>query len=93
MPLIETDFSPIGGQAGQGVNMQVFSYTSPDTLATIVADDYFNALRDRVNSGDAVVYTGTNGGTKEHGIFFFDVVPKSPSVAAVTMNAVDINAA
>ena len=93
MPLIETDFSPIGGQASAGVGMQVFSYTSPDTLATIVGTGYFNNLRDRVNSGDAVVYTGTNGGTKEHGIIFFDVVPKSPLVTDVTINALDINAA
>ena len=93
MALIETDMSPIGGQSGRGVSPQMFSYTSPDTLATIVGTGYFNDMRDRVEVNDAVMVSSSTGGTVAYTLIFFATVPKSPSVVDVTISALDINAA
>jgi len=41
MAFIRTDLSLVGSQGRAGVVPQVFAYTSPDSLATIMAAAYF----------------------------------------------------
>lgn len=94
-------FQPIGATSRSGLeptsledeqSSAEWSYEHPtDDFATIVATGYFNEIRDIVNTHD-VLYLSTSS-TTDFQINFFDVVPKSPSPANVTISALAIVAA
>ena len=92
MSFTPLSFSPVGGNAGRGNGSQMHAYRTPDLTSEVTTDGYFNAVRDVVESGDAV-YVASNVGVKQApAMLFFDSVPKSPSLADVTMNAVEVQA-
>lgn len=93
MALVINDFTPIGGQGRSGVGVQLFSYKSVDNLAAIVTAGYFNDLRDQVYVGDVIVVQADTGNTPLLSLVHFAVVPRSPLVTNVTIDAADINAA
>ena len=93
MALDEKNFSPVGAQARAGSVPSLWTYTTPDTLATIKATGYFNALRNRVYKDDVVITITSNGGTAVLTIIFFLLVPRSPLTTDVTVVTVDISAA
>lgn len=86
-------FSPVGAQARSGNVPSIYTYTTPDTLATIKAAGYFNSLRDQVYKDDVVITITSNGGTAVLTIIFFLLVPRSPLTTNVTVVTVDISAA
>jgi len=99
MSFIRTDFSPVGAQARRGVVPQVFAYTSPDSLATIKASDYFpidstdpkNNMLGVFAPNDRIHLTHDTGGT----IGFADIfiLNDGSDGNPITTNALDINAA
>ena len=93
MPLILRDFSPVGGQSRPEDGPMVWSYTTPDDIAAIIADGYFNDLRDVVESGDMVMVEADTGTTATQHLRWFDVVPKSPLLTDVTINVVQVKSA
>ena len=93
MAFVINDFSPVGGQARSGVVPSVYTYTTPDSLATAKAAGYFNDLRDQVYKDDIVNTITSNGGTAVLTIIFFLLVPRSPLTTNVTVVTVDISAA
>ena len=92
MSFTPLSFSPVGGNAGRGNGSQMFAYRTPDAKSEVTTPGYFNDLRDLVESGDSV-YVASNVGVKQApSMQFFDVVPKFPSNADVTLNAAEIQA-
>ena len=93
MALIENAFSPVGAQARKGATPMIWTYQTPDSLATTKAAGYFNDLRDRVLKDDIVFTITDNGTTSVLTIIFFLLVPASPLTTNVTVVTVDISAA
>lgn len=87
------NFSPIGGQGRSGVVPSLYTYATPDTLATAKGTGYFNDLRDQVYKDDVMITITSNGGTAVLTIIFFLLVPRSPLTTDVTVVTVDISAA
>ena len=61
MAFIEDDFGVVGGWPGptgvdpnQGQGINEFSYSTPDDLATVITDGYFNVLRDTVTQNNFI---------------------------------------
>lgn len=57
MALIRTNLSYMGGP---GKAPRLWSYTSPDTLATVVAADYFLAAYAQLQVGDWILVRAAN---------------------------------
>ena len=93
MAFVLNDFSPIGAQARSGVVPSLYTYTTPDSLATAKGAGYFNDLRDQVYKDDVMTIISANGGTAILTIVFFLLVPRSPLTTDVTIVTVDISAA
>ena len=93
MAFIINDFSPVGGQARSGVVPSRYTYTTPDSLATMKAAGYFNELRDQIYKDDIIDTITSNGGTAVLTIIFMLLVPRSPLTTNVTVVTVDISAA
>jgi len=59
MPFTQDTFAPIGGQAAASPSS--FSYSSPDSLVTILAADYFNDKRFQLNAKDLIYTVASDG--------------------------------
>lgn len=93
MAFVINDFSPIGAQARSGVVPSLYTYTTPDSLATAKGAGYFNDLRDQVYKDDVLITITDSGTTAVLTIVFFLLVPRSPLTTDVTVVTVDISAA
>ncbi len=95
MALIQNNLNPIGGQsrankrgAGVGV-MGLWSYFhASDNLAAIKATGYFNAVRELLTPGDAILFSA-NGAAVD--IVTINAVP-APGTD-VTVQTADVNSA
>lgn len=108
MSFIANNFGPVGGFHGSdkesnASGFALYSYITPDDLATVKTAGYFNELRDQVFQGD-VIYVGSNqlhdpenptpkdSINNEYTMIYFDSVPESPSTGNVTLDSKDIQA-
>lgn len=93
MAFIINDFSPVGAQSRSGVVPSLYTYTTPDSLATLKAAGYFNDLRDQIYKDDVMITIAANGGTAVLTLIFVLLAPRSPLTTDVTIVTVDISAA
>lgn len=100
MAFIRNDFSPVGAQGRAGVVPQVFAYTSKDDLAAIKGSGYFpleNGVTDKngmlgiFKTNDWIMVTDDTDTSVGFTIIF--ILNDGSDGNAITINALDINAA
>lgn len=75
MAFSATEFLPLSSQANSNAPRH-FTYTTPDSKATVVASGYFNAAADTLGlkQGDVIWSVDANGGTETFTMIFVDAV-------------------
>lgn len=86
---------PLGGSARGGSILATnakacWVYSSDDSAATVVTSAYFDEVRDLLNPFDSILIGSTSKNLKWTSVL---TSPKSPSTSAVTLSALDLDAA
>jgi C-terminal processing protease CtpA/Prc len=85
MAFSKTEFLPLSSMANSNAPRH-FSYTTPDTKATVVASGYFNdaALTLGLKKGDVIWSVDSNGGTETFTMIFVDAVSAAGVVTVLS---------
>ncbi len=71
MSFSATEFLPLSSMANSNAPRH-FTYTTPDTKATVVASGYFDDVSDTLQVGDIIHSVDANGGTQTLTTVFID---------------------
>jgi len=85
MAFSATEFLPLSSMANSNAPRH-FSYTTPDTKATVVASGYFDAaaLTLSLKQGDIIWSVDSNGGTETLTTIFIDAVSATGVVTVLS---------
>lgn len=79
MALVVEDLVCISNLAGA----RLFQYRTADAIATVMGANYFDTAYTRLAAGDAIVVTGSYGGTETVDLVVIDSVSAAGVVVAV----------
>ncbi len=73
MAFTATTFLPLSSMANSNAPRH-WTYTTPDSKATVVASGYFNDVESVLNVGDLIWSVDANGGTETFTLVFVDAI-------------------